>query len=111
MASTLYRLSPSEFELVRAGDGRTITGLAVPFNVVAEVSDGGRPYKEMFRKGAFSRTIAERGDRVKLLAAHEGRTRLPIGRATSLVEDAAGLVGAFRVSKTQAGDDVLELVR
>jgi hypothetical protein len=36
---------------------------------------------------------------------------MPLGRATELREDAAGLWGAFRVSKTTAGDEALELIR
>ena len=90
--------------------GRTITGIVVPFDRVATVSDGGPAYEESFRRGAFAKTIAERGDRVKLLSHHD-RGRNPLGRATALREDAAGLYGEFAVSRTTAGDEALELVR
>jgi len=90
-------------------EGRTVTGIVVPFGTVARVSDGGKPYEEMFQRGAFAKTITERGDRVKLLLQHDHAE--PIGRATLLREDAAGLYGEFAVSKVGRGDEALELVR
>lgn len=92
------------------GDGRTVVGLAVPWDTPTRVSDGGAPYLEQFTRGAFSRTIAERTARVKFLAQHD-RQALPIGRATALREDAAGLYAELRVSATAAGDEVLTLIR
>lgn len=93
-------------------EGRTIVGLAVPFERVSTVCDGPgqRPYKEAFRRGAFMRTIAERGDRVKAHVEHQDQ-RLPIGRAVHLEERANGLETHLRVSATSDGNDVLALVR
>lgn len=88
------------------GDGRTIVGLAAPFDRPANI---GR-YSEVIKPGAFLRTISERGDRVKLLALHDERT-LPLGRATALREETCGLIVEARISKTVAGDEALELVR
>jgi len=105
----LHRAHPVDLEL-RGGDGRTLTGLAVPFDAPTQIREAGRRYTEVFRRGAFARSIRERGDRIKLLANHD-RRRLPIGRAELLREDAAGLYGEFRVSQTDAGDEVLALVR
>ncbi len=96
---------------VRAdASGRTVAGLVVPFDVVARVSDGGKPYDEKFVRGSFKRTL-DRGasSRVKLLLQHDHAE--PIGRATLLREDAAGLYGEFAISKVSAGDEALELVR
>lgn len=90
-------------------DGRTITGIVVPYDTEARVSDGGAPYVERFQRGAFAKTIAERGDRVKLLMQHDHHD--PIGRAVTLREDKAGLYGEFRVSAVPSGDQALELVR
>ena len=93
------------------GDGRTLYGLAVPFNQVATVNDGRGNYDEMFVRGSFQRTIAgNAGQKVKLMANHDSR-RFPIGRSTNLKEDAAGLVGEFHVSATRDGDEVLQLAR
>ena len=67
------------------------------------------PLTEMFVRGSFSRSIAERGHKVKLLAQHDHR-RFPIGKATSLVEQDDGLYGAFAIPATREGDDVLTLI-
>lgn len=96
---------------VASGDGRTLFGVAVPFGQVAEVNDGFGPYRETFTRGAFARSIAERGHRVKLAVNHDLHRRLPVGRVTRLFEDSDGLRFEARVSETQAGDEVLELVR
>ncbi|OBK82137.1 hypothetical protein A5649_09790 [Mycolicibacter heraklionensis] len=106
MTQILYRTAE-----LTPGDGRTVYGLAVPFGQVATVSDaGGRPYREMFERGSFRRTIAERGNKVRLLIGHDHR-RLPIGKATALEERADGLYCEFYVSRTSAGDDALIAVR
>jgi len=107
---TFYRAAPADLEVRTRGDGRTVFGVAVPFDRAATVDDGTGPYRELFRKGAFTRTIRERGAKVKLLANHD-RKSWPVGRAVSLTEDAAGLVGEFRVSATRQGDEALELIR
>lgn len=99
-----------DLEVRADGAGRTVSGIVVPFETVASVSDGGPSYNEMFRKGAFAKTITERGSRVKLLSQHNSRSN-PLGRATMLREDSAGLYGEFQISKTRDGDDALELVR
>ena len=92
----------TDFE-VRAS-AREITGVCVPFDTPTQV--GG--YTETFVRGAFTRTIAERGNRVKLLMSHD--MTKPLGRAISLVEETRGLVGTFRIARTQSGDDALELI-
>lgn len=110
MAELLFRSTPSDLEV---SAGRTIVGIAVPFGQWATVSDdGGRTrYDESFRRGAFKRTIDERGpERVKAMVMHD-RGRLPIGRASVLREDAAGLYAELKISRTEFGDEILELVR
>lgn len=100
----LTRAVPVDLE-VRA-DGRLVCGIAVPFG---ERFDMGHA-QEVFTRGAFSRTITERGAQaVKFLALHDHKV-MPLGRAQTLREDAAGLYGEFRVSKTTAGDEALELI-
>ncbi len=96
-------------EAVRADrTGRTIAGIIVPFDTPARVSDGGAPYMESFQRGSFSKTISDRGDRVKLLYQHNSLE--PIGRATFLEERDSGLYGEFQVSAVARGDQALELV-
>lgn len=110
MIESLSRAFVSDIEIRSDGDGRTVHGIIVPFDQVARVSDGGPFYDEAFQRGAFAKTISERGSRVKLLSQHQARQN-PLGRATLLREDAAGLYGEFHVSSTRAGDEALELVR
>lgn len=108
MADRLHRATAADLE-VRA-DGRTVVGIAVPFNQPAQIRDQSGAYAETFRRGAFARTIAERAGKVKFLAMHDGN-KLPLGRAEVLREDTAGLYAEFLVSKTTAGDEALELIR
>lgn len=108
MSGSLYRANQPDLEV--RSDGRTVHGVAVPWDTPARVNDGFGPYTEVFRKGAFERTIRERGHKVKALANHDRRS-LPLGRANLVREDAAGLYTEVRVSKTRAGDEALELVR
>lgn len=109
MADLLHRITP-DLEVRTSGEGRTVYGILVPFDRSAEVDDGRGLYVERFIAGAFARTIAERGNRVKLRAQHTS-IPLPIGRFSLLREDPAGLYGEAPVSKTTLGDEVLELVR
>jgi uncharacterized protein len=91
------------------GDGRTLIGLAVPFETEIEVSDWWDDYTEVFKKGAFAKTIADRARPVPLLVSHEHRA-LPIGAATTLTETDAGLEAEFHLSATARADEVLALV-
>ena len=91
---------------VRAeGDGRTIVGIAVPYDVEQRITPS---LVEVFRKGVF-RDVTRAANRVKLLFQH--KTDTPIGRAIMLEERDGGLYGEFRISKTEAGDEALELIR
>lgn len=97
--------------LVReGGDGRTISGIVVPFNDPSTVRDAGGPaYEESFQRGAFAKTLSERRSPVKLLMHHDDKN--PIGVASLLEERDEGLYGEFRVSHTRSGDDALALVQ
>lgn len=95
----------SDLEIRAGGDGRTIVGIVVPYNHEQQIT---RSLREVFLPGAFS-AVTRAAHRVKLLVGHDAN-QLPQGRATLLREEAAGLYGEFRVSKTQRGDELLELV-
>lgn len=105
MTERLHRATPADLEL--RAEGRLVCGIAVPFG---ERYDMGHA-EEVFLPGAFSRTIAERGAKaVKFLAMHNHGV-WPLGRAEVLREDARGLYGEFRISRTSQGDEAIELVR
>lgn len=89
--------------------GRVVHGLIVPYGVVADVRDGFSAYREKFAPGAFTRSIAERGNKLRLFTAHDTR-RLPVGKVVELHEQHDGVRAAFEISSTRDGDDVLESV-
>jgi Caudovirus prohead serine protease len=106
--TTLYRVAES-LAVRDDGTGRTVYGLAVPYGVTAQVNDGAGPYKERLAPGVFTRSIAERGHKIKLFVQHEVR-RLPIGKATELREAGDGLHAAFGLPRTRDADEAIELV-
>lgn len=107
MIDLLTRLASGDLE-VRA-EGRTIAGIVCPFNSPTEINEWGVRYTESFERGAFAEAVAA-PTKVKFLGQHD-RQAFPLGTVVSLREDAAGLYGEFRFSKTRAADDALELAR
>ena len=81
---------------------RTITGLAVPWDVVANLSNDVGPVK--FLKGS----ISVDGPMPKLLEYHDD-TRV-IGRVTERVSSDEGLMFSATLSKTRAADDAMALL-
>jgi len=81
---------------------RTITGLAVPWDVVANLSNDVGPVK--FLKGS----ISVDGPMPKLLEFHDD-TRV-IGRVTERLSTDDGLMFVATLSKTRAADDALALL-
>jgi uncharacterized protein len=95
---------------VRAdGDGRTLFGPLLPWNVEAQVADRGRLVVETFERGALA---GNDPGRVPLMARHpRDPETLPIGRTVELEERTDAAWGAWLVSRTALGDEVLELAR
>jgi HK97 family phage prohead protease len=103
----LYRANTADLQI--RSDGRTVVGIAVPFDAPTQIREATGSFVETFRRGAFARTIRERLTSIKFLAQHDRRA-LPLGRLTAAREDHAGLWIEARVSKTAAGDEALELI-
>lgn len=109
MSGIIYRATHADLEI--RGDGRTVAGIAVPYDDPVEIREIYGTFTEVFRRGVFKKTITERGPaKVKFLLNHD-HMKLPLGRAVLLREDTAGLYAEFRVSKTTEGDDALESIR
>ena len=70
------------------------------------VDDGG----DIIEPGAFSRTIKENFDRIKILSQHND-CDLPIGKPIELREDDKGLFVRGKISDTQKGRDVQTLLK
>jgi HK97 family phage prohead protease len=65
------------------------------------------------RKGAFAKTIADRGDKIKIQFNHGMDPRfgeLPLGRIDTIIERDDGLYVEAQLSKTSTNDDLIELI-
>jgi uncharacterized protein len=91
------------------GDGRTLYGPVLPWGVEARVLDRGRMVVEVFERGALAGTDPAR---VPLTATHpRDAGTLPIGVTIELEDRADAAWGAWRVSDTLLGNEVLALAR
>jgi uncharacterized protein len=104
----------SHRDTAAAGRPGTLVGLAVPFDVELLVEGWWfeDSYREVFRRGAFAKTITDRTAKLPLLAHHDAREN-PLGAAGegSLVEEEDGLHAMFELSDTQAGREAATLAR
>jgi HK97 family phage prohead protease len=91
------------------GDGRTLVGPVLPWGVEARVLDQGRLVTETFERGALAGTDPAR---VPLTATHpRDAGTLPIGVMIEFEERADAAHGAWHVSDTMIGNEVLALAR
>lgn len=65
---------------------------------------------DIIEKGAFTKTLTEDFDRIKILFQHEDYD-LPIGKPLELREDEKGLFIRGRISDTQKGRDIRTLLK
>lgn len=107
MSEMLYRTVTPELELRTKGDGRTIYGIVVPYGVPSRIDSR---LTEQFARGAFNHQL-NAPNRVRFAREHLVLGGTLIGAAKMLRDDAKGLYGEFRVSRTPIGDETLELVK
>jgi HK97 family phage prohead protease len=109
MTEILTRSFTADLAVRDGGDGRTLVGPVMPWGVEAQVLDRGRLVVETFQRGALADVDPAA---VPLTARHPtDAQQLPIGVTIELEERADAAWGAWRVSKTALGDEVLELAR
>jgi HK97 family phage prohead protease len=109
MSELHYREHQTTLALRDDGDGRVLVGPVVPWNVEARVYDRGRIVVETFERGALA---GAEPARVPLMRTHpRDPGTLPIGVTVELEERDDAAWGAWRVSRTALGDEVLELAR
>jgi len=82
---------------------RIVEGIVVPWGETSFLTPD--PRGERFRPGSLTRTLKERGDRVKLYRNHDHGTA--VGKAVQWKSTEAGQWGQFRIANTPAGDAVL----
>jgi len=91
------------FVLAEDGESpRSISGVAVPWNTEAIVSDGTRV---RFERGSLPIT----GKKPKLLKYHDSEQ--PVGVVTGRLDSEEGMLFTARISATSEGNDMLELIK
>lgn len=103
----LFRSFAPDLEVRSGGDGRTVYGIAVPWSAATRIDDD---LVEQFARGAFNHQLHAPG-KVKFAREHVRLGGSLVGAAAFLKDDAAGLYGEWRVSKTPTGDETLELIK
>jgi Escherichia/Staphylococcus phage prohead protease len=82
---------------------RLITGVVAPYDAVSYLA--GDPAGERVIRGAFTKSIKERGGKIPLCVAHNHAA--PIGISRSWNDDDDGLTGVFYVKPGDRGDEAL----
>jgi len=108
MTETHYRSFHPDLQVRSSGDGRTIFGIAVPYNAPTRIDD--MVGVEQFARGAFNHQLRQ-ASRVKFAREHMLLGGTLIGAASMMRDDAAGLYVELRASRTPVGDETLELVK
>lgn len=97
---TLHFMSIPDSELqVRSLEKREISARIAPFNVTVDTPIG----LELFKPGSFAGVNPKK---VVMRMEHDGR---PAGRGMTLEERSDGVYMDFKISKTLAGDELLQL--
>lgn len=95
--------------------GRRLVGYAAVFNQWAEINSFWEGhFLERLDPAAFTKTIAERGDQIKVLYDHGFDPSIgnkPLGKPDIMMPDARGLWTETPLARTSYNDDLLELLR
>ncbi len=91
----------SKFEIKASGEN-TIEGYAAFFGNVDS-------YGDIIEQGAFTKTLKENRNRIKVLWQHD--TNEPIGKPIAMEEDSKGLYIKAQISMTDAGRKAMTLMK
>lgn len=101
-----------DFEVARDEDGLTLDGYGAVFDSWTEIADSQGLYRERIAPGAFRRTL---GQRMPVLQFDHGQHPLigsiPLGRITSISEDAHGLRVRAKLSDNWLVEPVRDAIR
>lgn len=104
-----------EIRQEQAGGSVTFAGYAIRWDSPTTIRDWLGSFTEVFKRGAFLRTISERGPngnrQIKLLTQHGMDSYTNAGRFTSLIEDSEGLRFEAETIDTTVGRDLAEELR
>jgi hypothetical protein len=84
-------------------DARTVEGVCVPWDETSYLTPN--PAGERMKRGAFNKSITQRGDRIFLYRDHDHSR--PVGRSESFSDQDDGLHGTFRIRESVSGNDAL----
>ena len=84
-------------------DERTLSGYAATWDR--------DKHDDIIHRGAFSKSINEAFPKGKIKVLWQHDDRQPIGMPVEMIEDEKGLKVKAKISKTQLGDEALELMR
>jgi HK97 family phage prohead protease len=87
---------------------RIVEGIVVPYGETSFLTKD--PRGERFRPGSLTRTIKERGDRIKLYRSHDHSVAVGKPMQWKTTHE-GGCWAQFRIAATPAGDEVLLEVR
>lgn len=101
------------------GGARIIDAYAAVFDDPAVIAEWDGDFEESIGAGAFAKTIAENGSRVRAIFNHartidgapSDRFSMPYGTIARLEEDSRGLWSSVRMADTDLGREVYELAR
>lgn len=102
-----YRTYTPDLEVRTSGDGRTVFGIAVPYNVPMRIDED---LIEEFAPGVVNAQLRA-ANRVRFSREHVELGGIQIGRLTEMRDDTAGLYVEMRAAKTPLGDQTLEEIR
>lgn len=103
----LIRTFEPDLQVRSSGDGRTVYGIAVPWNKPQRID---ARLVEQWRSGAFNHQIRT-ANRIKFSRDHLELGGTLIGRMDLMRNDASGLYIEMKTSRTPVGDETLELVK
>lgn len=87
---------------------RHLDGVVVPWAGRYTLPNGSI---ESFERGAFTKTLQERGNTIPLFQQHESRSTLPVGQAVEWRNEPDGLHATFKMARTRDAEDVLNLAQ
>jgi len=101
-----------DFRAASVSDGLTLDGYGAVFNEWTEINDHLGSYRERILPGAFKRTIGQRTPVLQFdHGAHPLIGSIPLGRITSISEDAHGLRVKAKLSDNWLVEPVRDAIR
>ncbi|MFQ5503005.1 MAG: HK97 family phage prohead protease [Phycisphaerae bacterium] len=111
----LYRTRTTGLELRQDEQGRpVVSGYAIVWDATAEIRNWEGDFIETFRRGAATKTLAERADKIKIKWNHgfdPSVGQKPLGKPNRMEEDATGVFVEVPLSDTSYNSDLAELIR